>query len=103
MEKSFKLLFKNLCCSKCKNDFDEDSIKSVHKEKDYNVIHLVCSKCGKDFGLAFLKLSDNISDNENDIELKDSRNKPPITSNEVIDAHEYIKDFENNWKKFIDD
>lgn len=103
MKKEISLLLKNLCCSKCKSDFDENSIKFIYREKDYNVIHLFCSKCGKDFGMAYLNMNDKISEDEKDIILNDIRNTPPITTDEVIDAHNQIKDFEKNWKRFIDD
>lgn len=102
MEKDISLLLKDLCCSRCKADFDEKSVKYIHEEKEYKIINLVCQKCGKEFGIAFLKITDNTSDDIKDIILRDNRDKPPIDSNEVIDAHEYIKDFETNWKKFLD-
>lgn len=102
MKKDISLLLKNLCCSKCKSDFDENSIKNIYQEGNYKVINLVCHKCGKDFGTAYLKVTDKTSDIENEVILNDVRNTPPITSDEVLDAHNQIKDFEKNWKKFID-
>lgn len=103
MKKEISILLKNLCCSKCKSDFDETSVEFIYQENNYNVITLKCNNCGKDFGTAFLKLSDTISDMENDVALKDNRDTPPISADEVLDAHEQIKDFEKNWKNFIED
>ncbi|MBQ9688562.1 hypothetical protein IJV79_02875 [bacterium] len=103
MEKDIKQLFKNLCCSKCKADFDEHSIKTYAQEGEYLAVNLRCQNCGRDFGTAFLKLSANNGNTIDEIALQDSRNTPPITADEVLDAHEHIKDFEANWKKFIED
>ena len=74
MDKSISLMFKELCCSRCKEDFGENSIKIISKDKDFLVINLVCKNCGKNFGTAFLKLTDNLSENIEDMVLKDSRN-----------------------------
>ena len=103
MEKDLSYMLKNLCCSQCKIDLDGKSVKFLHQDKDYKVINITCRHCGKDFGTIFLKLTDNISENIDDLILKDIRDKAPINTNEVIDAHEYIKEFETNWKKFIDE
>ena len=101
MKKNLKLMLKELCCSRCKSDFDENSINFIHQNKECNVVNIVCQKCGKDFGLAFLKITDNTSKNNEDLILKDSRNTPPINYDDVIDAHRYIKDLEKNWHDFI--
>ncbi len=103
MKKNISLLLKNLCCSQCKSNFDESSVKFITQDGNYNVIHLTCQKCGKDFGTAFLKLTEKTSENDAEIILNDIRNTPPISCDDVLDAHKQIKDFEKNWNKFIND
>lgn len=103
MEKDIATMLIDLCCSRCKNDFEQNDVTFIHKEGAYNVINITCSKCGKDFGTIYLKLTDNTSDNVADIILKDTRDKPPINSDDVIDAHEYIKDIEKNLEKFLNE
>ncbi|RAI16129.1 MAG: hypothetical protein DKM22_00130 [Candidatus Melainabacteria bacterium] len=104
MEKKFALLFKNLCCSRCKSDFDENSVIIMHddqkKENSLKVIKLICQNCGKSFGIAFLGVNEK---NIKDEPLKDIKDTSAITKDEVLDAHEYIKDFETHWKNYIED
>ena len=101
MQKTFSKLLKNLCCSQCKSEFDDNSVTLINKEKEYISLKLHCNCCGKDFGTVFLKLTDTMPEKETDISLTDRRDIPPINSDDVIDAHEQIKDFEENWKKFL--
>ena len=58
-------LFSNMCCSDCKHDFEEDSFFIKRQEKGLMVIQIICSKCGKSFGLAFLG-TDAIDVKQND-------------------------------------
>lgn len=103
MEKNLATMLKDLCCSRCKNDFEEKDITFIHSDGVYNVINITCSKCGKDFGTIYLKFTENTSENIKDLILKDTRDKPPISSDDVIDAHEYIKDIEKNFEKFLNE
>ena len=103
MKKSFSLLLKNMCCSQCKSDFTEESVSFIQKGNQYSVINLICKNCGKNFGTSFLKLSKKNSKNIQDIILQDSRNIAPINFDDVLNAHEYIKDIEINLRKFISD
>ena len=60
MGKKYKKLFSNLCCSFCKNDIERDAFEVVRKDKGVNVVHMVCPKCGKDFGLGLLKVHEGV-------------------------------------------
>lgn len=81
-------LFKNLCCSQCKNDFSIEDIKILERHKNILTCHLLCQKCGKDFGKIILNF-----------ERKQKKHTPlqlvegaePISYDDVIDAHNFIK------------
>ena len=99
MEKKFDKLFENLCCSECKNGFDADSITVKRDEEGLLVLSLECKNCGKNFGIAFLGFSDIEVKN---IEPLDVTEGPePISYNDVIDAHEFIKNLDKNWAKYL--
>lgn len=104
-KRKIALLFKELCCSQCKSDFDENSVKIMREEDEMLVIKLICNDCGKSFGVAFLGISDFDLKNETDedlaLEVQDGAK--PISTDDVLDAHKFIKDLDNNWKKFIAD
>ncbi|MBP7211493.1 hypothetical protein KBA27_01530 [bacterium] len=103
MKRKLTKLFANMCCSKCGSDFKEDSFKIMREEDSMFVFRTICQNCGKSFGVAFLGISDIKVKDENDSNqtLNVIETPRPIDENEVIDAHEYIKDFDNNWKTFI--
>ena len=97
MEKKLKVLFDNLCCSICKSGFDEDSFEIKRQEDGLLVTHLVCKRCGKDFGVAFLGLSD--------IEVKEplevQEGPDPIGYDDVIDAHRFIQNLDEHWQDYL--
>lgn len=109
MKRKVATLFKELCCSVCKSDFDEDSVQVMREEKtsgeEMIVLKLVCQECGKSFGVAFLGISDfdlkNYSDEDLVLHLQEGAN--PISTDDVLDAHKFIKKLDKDWQKFIDD
>lgn len=109
MKRKIAKLFKDLCCSACKSDFDEKSVDIMRQEatpeEEMIVFRLACQSCGKSFGVAFLGISDldlkNYSDD--DLALVVKEGPPPISSDDVLDAHKFIKKLDRNWQKFISD
>lgn len=99
MKKKLEKLFDNLCCSQCRNGFDENSITIKREEEGLTVINLACKHCGKNFGVAFLGFSDiDVKDYE-PLEVQDG--PEPISYDDVIDAHRFIKNLENDWNKYL--
>lgn len=98
-------LFKELCCSACKSDFDESSILIMREEEELIVFKLICPNCSKSFGVAFLGLSDFELKNytEDDLSLQVQEGADPISADDVIDAHKFIKKLDKDWQKFISD
>ena len=99
MKKKLKNLFDNLCCSQCRNGFDEESITIKREEEGLTVVNLTCKHCGKNFGLAFLGFAD--------IDVKDPKplevveGPEPISYDDVIDAHRFIKQLNSDWNKYL--
>lgn len=88
-KRKISALFKELCCSKCKADFDNSSVTIMREEDDLIVFRLSCPECEKSFGVAFLGIGDfelkNYSDEGLALEVQEGEN--PITTDEVLDAH----------------
>lgn len=97
MEKKLKALFENLCCSLCKNGFDEDSFEIKREEQGLTVTHLVCKHCGKNFGVAFLGFSGIDVKSPEDLALEIQEGPDPITYDDVIDAHRFIRNLDEHW------
>lgn len=81
-------LFKELCCSHCKNDFSKESFKIIEKHSDTLICNLICEKCGKDFGEIILNINPKT---EKHTPLEIIEGPPPINYDDVIEAHRFIK------------
>lgn len=95
-------LFSNMCCSNCRHDFDEDSIFVKRQDKHLIVLQVICSECGKSFGLAFLGTG-SVDVKEEDKPLEFQECPLPITYDDVLDAHHFIDNLEKDWNKYIPD
>lgn len=109
MKRKIITLFKDLCCSVCKSDFDEKSVQIMREEntkgEEMIVFRLACQECGKSFGVAFLGISDfELKDySDEDEVLHMQKDAAPISADEVLDAHKFIKQIDKNWQKFVND
>jgi len=100
---NFKRLFSNLCCSNCGKDFDEDSVFILREEEGLFVLQVICQHCQKSFGVAILGMEAVAFKDENSdkypLEVKELPS--PITGDDVIDAHRFIKNLDADWQKYI--
>lgn len=87
-QKDIKTLFSGLCCSHCKNEFTKNSIKIITKEGDILLCNFVCEKCGKDFGNVVFNFNRKA---ENHTQLEILEGPPPISYDDVIEAHRFIR------------
>ena len=101
MEKKLQVLLSNLCCSQCRCGFDEHSIEIKRQENGLVVTHLVCQNCGKSFGVAFAGIS-NVEVKEENIQPLEIQEGPkPISYDDVIDAHRFIKNLDEHWQDHL--
>lgn len=110
-KKKIVKMLNDLCCSECHCSFGEDSISIVRREDNFMVLQIVCENCGKSFGIAMLGINSvEIKDDngvtktkfsDEDLKLKIEEDIPPISYDDILDAHEYIKNLDENWKNFI--
>lgn len=99
MKKKIEKLFSNLCCSHCKNSFDENSITIKREEEGLTVVGLQCQHCGKNFGVVFLGISNFDVKNYEPLEVQEG--PEPINYDDVIDAHRFIKNLDADWQKHL--
>lgn len=97
MKRKLQALFSNLCCSVCKAGFNEDSIIIKREEPGLTVTSLVCKNCGKNFGVAFLGFSNIDVKNNADLALEVQEGPEPISYDDVIEAHRFIKNLDEHW------
>lgn len=101
MKRKLKVLFSNLCCSVCKHGFNEDSITVKREEPGLTVINLTCQNCGKNFGAAFLGFSNLDVKEESELALEVQEGPEPISYDDVIDAHRFIKELDEHWAEHL--
>lgn len=105
MNNQVKRLFDNLCCSRCKTDFDENSITVLRQENELCVVQLQCQSCKKSFGVAILGLKEEEFEDSvckrADYPLEIQEGAAPISYDDVLDAHNFIKNLDDDWVKHI--
>lgn len=102
-KKLIKMLFADMCCSECKSDFTEDSVFVLRKEKNLNVLQIICQNCGKSFGIAILgdcEEKQQLNTPEN-LALQIQEGPDAICYDDVIDAHNFFKNLDEGWEKYI--
>ena len=87
-QRDIKSLFSNFCCSYCRNDFSVESFSVKEEYGDLLVCNLKCEKCGKDFGDIVFNFN-RLAKTHKALEVIDG--PEPISVDDVIDAHEFIK------------
>ncbi len=88
LSRDFSILFSNLCCSQCRNDFTQNDLKIKSIKDGILICNLSCTKCGKDFGEIILNINKK-SKKHFPLEVVDG--PAVINYDDVIDAHNYIK------------
>lgn len=97
-KEKLKKMFANLCCSECHADFEEESFLPVRTENELFVVQVVCPKCGKSFGMAMLGCKPDMKE-QKPLEIVPS--PVPISQNEVLDAHNFIKNLDEKWMDHV--
>ena len=112
---NFKLIqehFTQLHCPYCDISFTQESVKLIREEDDYWVVKVSCTSCHQSAGIAIVGIE------YEEIGLKEPRNtpkhkefstveqikfsaKPPISVDDVINAHRFIQELGSDWMKYI--
>lgn len=104
-KKLLNMLFSDMCCSECKSDFNEDSVFILRQEKNLKVLQIVCQNCGKSFGIALLGGCDEkvSSKSKDDLALQIQDGPDAIGYDDVLDAHNFFSNLDDDWQKYIPD
>ncbi len=99
---NIKRLLINMHCSRCRSEYDENSIKIMRSEKGLLVFQVKCEKCKRCFGMALLGMDSNELEKALDMdEKKPEINAEPINYDDVLDAHHFFQNLDENWSKYI--
>jgi len=109
MKKSdIKKLLASMKCAECSREFQDNSFTIMRQEDGLFVLQIKSRKCQKGFGMAFLGLEkDELLDviNEDfavapEVE-SDAEDVKAIDYDDILDAHEFIQNLDENWKRFV--
>ena len=97
-----KRLLINMHCCRCKNEFSENSIKIMRNEKGLLVFQIKCEKCKKCFGMATLGLgAEELAQSFEMKDKADTSELSPISYDDVLDAHIFFQNMDENWSEYI--
>jgi len=97
-----KRLVSTMHCSHCKKEYVGDFIKPIRLENGLIIFQIKCENCERCFALGLFGLSKK--DFFASFELpKSSKNGAPISYDDVLDAHKFFQNMDENWAKFIEE
>ena len=65
------------------------------------VTHLTCRHCGKNFGVAFVGINNIEVKNPDELPLVVQEGPEPISYDDVIDAHRFIRNLDEHWQEHL--
>lgn len=83
---------KDYDCSVCGTNHSKSKISVIGKREDAYVVRVVCSKCETNITL-LVYVGDKPSATVRSIQQPKRAQRPPVTLDEVIDAHELLEAF----------
>lgn len=90
--------FTRMQCKHCNRPFTEDAVYMLKQDKYVTVVRIVCSHCKVPLGTAIISGKDIRFPTR----TKSKPEGPPaITKDEVLDAHEFFKNLEGDWMKYL--
>lgn len=102
-EEYVKLIFSKMVCSCCDEPFTEDSVEIIRVEDNMAIVKIVCTHCLKNYGIVIVGVETIEGEDGIDVENVQIPDLPPITTDDVIEAHKFIDKLDGNWTKYIPD
>lgn len=108
--KDFELVqnfFCNMHCSKCHSSFEPEGIILLKEESNYFVVKISCVVCKQQVGIAIVGVATKAkfeSNFFNELECKEEAlesDTPPITYDDVIEAHHFFSNLGSDWMSHI--
>jgi len=98
--------FQQKSCRFCDKPFTSEGIQLLREEPGMLVVRVTCSCCGRPLGVAIVgtgaQPSNGHADRPPEWTRKDAEkfaNKPAITYDDVLDAHEFVSGLGADWSR----
>ena len=97
-----KYIMSRMVCPYCGQPFGEEGIQLLRMEDNCAILRIICSHCKKDNGIAVVGIEKiEVSPEEFSIHHEDFSDAPPISEDDVLDAHEFFSNLSCDWNKYI--
>ncbi len=87
-----KQLLKENSCQQCNSKYTEDDVTILGSLKDEVIMHVTCSKCQ-----ANVLVNASLSRKHRKLDVQNT----PVSSNEVIEVHQFLQTFDGDFKKLF--
>ncbi len=99
-----KRLMSSIKCAVCGQRYEKDSIKILGQQEDLWFLSVSCSACHTRCLVAAVIKEDRAPEVITDLteaELEKFRNVDRLTGNEVLDVHNFLKDFDGDFSRLF--
>jgi hypothetical protein len=100
--------FQQKTCRFCNQHYTADGIKLLREEPGSLIVKIACSVCGRALGVAIIGTTTEGKRREVAYPPEWTRRdcakfapKPPITYDDVLDAHEFFSHLDSDWTKYL--
>lgn len=96
-------LKQEITCPSCNEHYDEAGIIIIGTIKDESHLHLICQNCGAHALVNAVINRDNKDRKHKGLKVRnlDKNNLKSITSDDVIDIHNFLEDFEGTFEELF--
>ena len=102
-EEYVKLIFTKMVCSCCNEQFTPDCVEIIRVEDNLAVVKIVCTHCQQNYGIAIVGIETVGAETDEAADYVQIPDLPPITTDDVIEAHKFIDNLGADWSKYIPD
>lgn len=96
-----KFIFSKMVCSCCNEQFTPDCVEVIRVEGNFAIVKIECTHCQTNYGIAVVGIESvevDSAQTPEDVQIPDL---PPITFDDVLEAHEFIDKLGADWTKYI--
>jgi hypothetical protein len=103
-EHRLKQLISSYRCHVCRRCFERDHVRLAARHEQLWIVSVRCSLC-RNQQVFWIALKDNhdeaILEDVSDSEDEEHAAMPPVTSDDVLDMHEFLRSFNGDFRKLF--
>ena len=105
--------FARMRCNFCTHHLEPDGIELIRQDHEVYVVNVQCTRCTRQMGIALVGLEGSEADGISatgrlytdpeltELEMERLANFEPIGYDDVLDAHEFFKNLDGDWRKYL--